>query len=197
MKPRPDCRYPGSAQEALADYVSALLEDKAITNGPNPTQVAPGQADAALVPPWGASNFKCLMADVGGIAVAIPVAKVLGTMAWEHSAVDSTAPVIDTLTNTDGQTVTIIDLARIVLPLDQWPRNRGQDNGGMHPLVLVADGQFGLSVGRLDGEKTVVSQEITWRSEATQRPWLAGTSKSLACAVLDVDALVGLMGSAR
>jgi len=193
---RPGSHYPGSAQEALANYVSVMLEDEAVANASNPTEIASGQPDAPLVPQWGSSNFKCLMVDVGGIAIAIPVTKVLGTMAWEHNVVDTTAPIVDTLKTPDGQRVSVIDVARIVLPLDQWPRNRGQGDGGMHPLVLVTNGQFGLLVDRLNGEKTVISQEITWRSEATRRPWLAGTSKSLACVVLDVDALVGLMGAA-
>lgn len=195
MSSRPDSGSAKSGQEALADYVGALLQDDAALAGSNSGEVAVFER-TPLIPQWGCGSFNCLMVDVGNISLAIAAEKVLGTMAWEHHSSDPTVPILDTLVSPDGQLITIIDVARVVLPRDQWPRNRGKDNGGMSPLVLVADGQFGLLVDRLNGEKTIVSQEVTWRSEATRRPWLAGTSKSLACAVLDVDALLGLMDSA-
>lgn len=194
MSSRYDSRLPRSGQEALTDYVSALLQDDAASAGSNSGETAMFDR-TPLIPQWGSGSFSCLMVVVGSISLAIPVEKVLGTMAWEHHRSDSTVPILDTLVSSDGRLVTIIDVARIVLPRDQWPQNRRKDNGSMFPLVLVADGQFGLLVDRLNGEKTIVSQQVTWRSEATQRPWLAGTSTSLACALLDVDALLGLMDS--
>lgn len=194
MKSHPDSQWAISGQKALADYVGALLETDVASAGSNVDDIA-GYDSAPLVPQWGKGNFECLMVIVGSISLAIPAEKVLGTMAWEYSSSDSTVPVLDTLVSPDGQMVTVIDVARIVLPRDQWPQDRGADNGGMHPLVLVARGQFGLLVDSLKGDKTIASREVTWRSAKTRRTWLAGTSKAQACAVLDVDALLRLMDS--
>lgn len=155
---------------------------------PLPPKVVSGR------PQWGEESFECLLFDVAGLTLAVPLV-CLGTI---HSLEGQT------LTPLFGQpdwflgmlkahtgNIKVIDTARWVMP----ERYRDDFRDDLAFVITIQGFDWGLAVHKVDRSIHLHPDQVKWRSLRTQRPWLAGTVIEHMCALLDVAALAELIES--
>lgn len=167
--------------------------------------VAEAQDAVAVVPPpavvvaggrpdWAAEPFECLLFDVAGLTLAVPLV-CLGTI----------YPLQDQeLTPLFGQpdwflgilpcqagNLKVLDTARWVMP----DRYRDDFREGLQYVISIEGYEWGLAVHQVSRSIRLDPSEVKWRSQRTQRPWLAGTVIEHMCALLDIAALAELIAS--
>ena len=169
-----------------------------VSVGPGPGADAPHAPHAPRVPEWAREPFQCLLFQVAGLKLAVPLARLNGVLPF--------APVTPLPNHSEhflgllphqGRNVRIVDLARVVLAERQL-------QGGLRPaaercrnIVLVAGGAWGLACDGIGDALTLDAGRVRWRSAAGRRPWLAGTVLEHLCALLDTEALVEMLGAGR
>ncbi|WP_201752546.1 CheW domain-containing protein [Pseudomonas knackmussii] len=167
-----DLHVPGSAQMPAAPL--ALLDD--------------GR------PTWAAEPFECLLFDVAGLTLAVPLV-CLGSI--YPLAGKELTPLFGQpdwfLGILPGQAgnLKVLDTARWVMP----ERYREDYREGLQYVISVQGYEWGLAVHQVSRSVRLDPSEVKWRSQRVQRPWLAGTVIEQMCALLDVSALAGLIDS--
>lgn len=145
-------------------------------------------------PSWAAEPFECLLFDVAGLTLAVPLV-----------CLGSIYPLADAeLTPLFGQpdwflgilpsqagNLKVLDTARWVMP----ERYRDDFRDGLQYVISVEGYEWGLAVHQVSRSIRLLPDEIKWRSQRSQRPWLAGTVIEHMCALLDVSALAELIAS--
>ncbi|XEG74372.1 chemotaxis protein CheW [Pseudomonas sp. abacavir_1] len=167
-----DLHRPGSAQMPPAPL--ALLDD--------------GR------PEWAAEPFECLLFDVAGLTLAVPLV-CLGSI--YPLAGKELTPLfgqpdwfLGILPSQSGN-LKVLDTARWVMP----ERYRDDYREGLQYVISVQGYEWGLAVHQVSRSVRLDPSEVKWRSQRQQRPWLAGTVIEQMCALLDVSALAGLIDS--
>lgn len=167
-----DLHRPGSAQMPPAPL--ALLDD--------------GR------PVWAAEPFECLLFDVAGLTLAVPLV-CLGSI--YPLAGKELTPLfgqpdwfLGILPGQSGN-LKVLDTARWVMP----ERYRDDYREGLQYVISVQGYEWGLAVHQVSRSVRLDPSEVKWRSQRQQRPWLAGTVIEQMCALLDVSALAGLIDS--
>ena len=154
----------------------------------------PAAADVDGPPDWAQEPFECLLFDVAGLTLAVPLV-----------CLGSIYPLADTeLTPLFGQpdwflgilpsqagNLKVLDTARWVMP----ERYREDFREGLQYVISVQGYEWGLAVHQVSRSIRLEPDEVKWRSQRSQRPWLAGTVIEHMCALLDVSALAGLIAS--
>ena len=74
-------------------------------------------------------------------------------------------------------------------------RYRDDFREGLQYVISVQGYEWGLAVHQVSRSIRLDPSEIKWRTQRTQRPWLAGTVIEHMCALLDVSALAELIAS--
>ncbi|MEO4048386.1 chemotaxis protein CheW [Pseudomonas sp. CAU 1711] len=145
-------------------------------------------------PEWAEESFECLLFDVAGLTLAVPLV-----------CLGSIYPLADAeLTPLFGQpdwflgllpcqagNLKVLDTARWVMP----ERYRDDFREGLQYVISVQGYEWGLAVHQVSRSIRLQPSEIKWRSQRSQRPWLAGTVIEHMCALLDVSALAELIAS--
>ena len=85
----------------------------------------------------------------------------------------------------------VLDTARWVMP----DRYRDDFREGLQYVISVQGYEWGLAVHQVSRSIRLDPDEVKWRSQRTQRPWLAGTVIEHMCALVDVTALAELIAS--
>lgn len=145
-------------------------------------------------PSWSEEPFECLLFDVAGLTLAVPLV-CLGTI--HPLAGAELTPLFGQpdwfLGILPGQTgnLKVLDTARWVMP----ERYREDFREGLQYVISVQGYEWGLAVHQVSRSIRLAPSEIRWRSQRSQRPWLAGTVIEHMCALLDVSALAELIAS--
>ena len=154
----------------------------------------PAAVDVEGRPNWAEEPFECLLFDVAGLTLAVPLV-CLGSIYPLDGA---------ELTPLFGQpdwflgilpcqagNLKVLDTARWVMP----ERYRDDFRDGLQYVISVEGYEWGLAVHQVSRSIRLDPSEIKWRSQRSQRPWLAGTVIEHMCALLDVSALAGMIAS--
>ncbi|MDR2317815.1 MULTISPECIES: CheW domain-containing protein [unclassified Pseudomonas] len=154
--------------------------------------VPPASVDGR--PVWAAEPFECLLFDVAGLTLAVPLV-CLGSI--YNLAGQELTPLfgqpdwfLGILTCQAGN-LKVLDTARWVMP----DRYRDDFRQGLNYVISVQGYEWGLAVHQVSRSLRLDPSEIKWRSQRGQRPWLAGTVIEHMCALLDVAALAELIAS--
>ncbi|HDS1802062.1 TPA: chemotaxis protein CheW [Pseudomonas putida] len=154
--------------------------------------VPPANVDGR--PAWAAEPFECLLFDVAGLTLAVPLV-CLGSI--YNLAGQELTPLfgqpewfLGILTCQAGN-LKVLDTARWVMP----DRYRDDFRQGLNYVISVQGYEWGLAVHQVSRSLRLDPSEIKWRSQRGQRPWLAGTVIEHMCALLDVAALAELIAS--
>ncbi|CAD5108340.1 CheW domain-containing protein [Zestomonas carbonaria] len=145
-------------------------------------------------PAWAEVPFECLLFDVAGLTLAVPLV-----------CLGSIYPLADQeLTPLFGQpdwflgllpcqagNLKVLDTARWLIP----DRYREDFRQGLQYVISVNGYEWGLAVHQVSRSVRLDPAEVKWRSQRSQRPWLAGTVIEHMCALLDVAALARLIAS--
>lgn len=162
----------------------------------NALRPLPASADGR--PSWAAEPFECLLFDVAGLTLAVPLV-CLGSI--YALAGQTLTPLfgqpdwfLGILPSNSGN-LKVLDTARWVMP----DRYRDDFRQGLQYVISVQGYEWGLAVHQVSRSLRLDPSEIKWRSQRGQRPWLAGTVIEHMCALLDVAELAELIagGGAR
>lgn len=154
----------------------------------------PVEAAPEAHPGWGEEPFECLLFDVAGLTLAVPLV-----------CLGSIYPLADQeLTPLFGQpdwflgilpsqagNLKVLDTARWVMP----DRYRDDFREGLQYVISVQGYEWGLAVHQVSRSIRLDPSEVKWRTQRSQRPWLAGTVIEHMCALVDVTALAELIAS--
>ncbi|GGJ80220.1 CheW domain-containing protein [Pseudomonas matsuisoli] len=152
----------------------------------------PPPANYETPPAWAQEPFECLLFDVAGLTLAVPLA-----------CLGSIYPLNDReLTPLFGQpdwflgilpsqagNLKVLDAARWVMP----ERYRDDFREGLQYVISVQGCEWGMAVHNVSHSIRLDPREVKWRMQRAQRPWLAGTVVEHMCALLDVSALADLL----
>ncbi|WP_342651058.1 CheW domain-containing protein [Pseudomonas sp. REB1044] len=145
-------------------------------------------------PAWAAEPFECLLFDVAGLTLAVPLVCLGSIYSLEGQELTPLFGQPDwflgILTCQAGN-LKVLDTARWVMP----DRYRDDFRQGLHYVISVQGYEWGLAVHQVSRSLRLDPQEIKWRSQRGQRPWLAGTVIEHMCALLDVAELAELIAS--
>jgi purine-binding chemotaxis protein CheW len=145
-------------------------------------------------PVWAAEPFECLLFDVAGLTLAVPLV-CLGSI-YPLAGHDLTPLFgqpdwfLGILPGQNGN-LKVLDTARWVMP----ERYRDDYREGLQYVISVQGYEWGLAVHQVSRSVRLDPSEVKWRSHRQQRPWLAGTVIDQMCALLDVAALAELIAS--
>jgi len=192
----------GGEQEVAAEAAVAVLVEEPTVEPATPLVDVHLPAPDLPVPPahvdgrpvWAAEPFECLLFDVAGLTLAVPLV-CLGSI--YNLAGQELTPLfgqpewfLGILTCQAGN-LKVLDTARWVMP----DRYRDDFRQGLQYVISVQGYEWGLAVHQVSRSLRLDPSEIKWRSQRGQRPWLAGTVIEHMCALLDVAALAELIAS--
>jgi purine-binding chemotaxis protein CheW len=173
-----------------AEPVAPLVELRAPAAPAAPTP--PATVDGR--PAWAAEPFECLLFDVAGLTLAVPLVCLgsIYTLAGQELTPLFGQPdwFLGILTCQAGN-LKVLDTARWVMP----DRYRDDFRQGLQYVISVQGYEWGLAVHQVSRSLRLDPNEIKWRSQRGQRPWLAGTVIEHMCALLDVAELAELIAS--
>ncbi|MDO8698171.1 MAG: CheW domain-containing protein [Pseudomonas sp.] len=145
-------------------------------------------------PSWAQEPFECLLFDVAGLTLAVPLV-CLGTI--YSLAGQELTPLFGQpdwflgLLPTANGNLKVLDTARWVMP----DRYRDEFRDGLQYVISVQGYEWGLAVHQVSRSIRLDPNAVKWRGQRTQRPWLAGTVIEHMCALLDVAVLAELIAS--
>ncbi len=191
-----------SQQQALDVYFDALFHCEATEPEPGeagvtqePVQVV--SAVPAAIEPHAADttagNLRVQVFRVSGLVLAIPVARlraVIDHRPEQHS--QPASPIAGTV-DWQGTQLQIVDTARLILPAERAEKLDKNAAERCRQLLILDDGHWALGCSEIDKEVELADSEVTWRTAAGKRPWLAGMASQRGCAVLDIDGLIQLL----
>jgi len=143
-------------------------------------------------PQWSEQPFECLLFDVAGLTLAVPLVCLGSVYTLDDSKV---TPIFAQpewfvgIMSTPQGNLKVLDTARWVMPERYSPELRNDFN-----YVISIDGcEWGLAVNQVRDSVILNPDDVKWRSKRGQRAWLAGTVIEHMCALLDVSALANLI----
>lgn len=170
-------RQPGAAEE---ESVAA------------PAEAAARVATESQLPDWVETRFQCLLFNVRGLTLAVPLEKLCGITEWTDGVTklpERPAWFLGVMTYRERQ-AGIVDTAGVVMP----ERLDGTTTPTAYAHIIFFDeGRWGLACERVDQVITLGKDQVRWRTSRTKRPWLAGTVVDQMCALLDIDALADMI----
>jgi purine-binding chemotaxis protein CheW len=145
-------------------------------------------------PSWAQEPFECLLFDVAGLTLAVPLV-CLGSIhplaGQELTPLFAQPDWFLGILPTPSGNLKVLDTARWVMP----DRYRDDFRDGLQYVISVQGYEWGLAVHQVSCSIRLDPNAVKWRSQRTQRPWLAGTVIEHMCALLDVTVLAELIAS--
>ena len=147
-------------------------------------------------PAWAEQPFECLLFDVAGLTLAVPLIS-LGSI--YPLDVQELTPLFGQpdwflgLLPCQAGNLRVIDTARWVLA----ERYREEFREGLQYVISIEGYEWGLAVHQVSRSIRLDPADVKWRGERSQRPWLAGTVIEHMCALLDVAALAELIAGSE
>ncbi|MEN0106068.1 MAG: chemotaxis protein CheW [Pseudomonas sp.] len=161
------------------------------------------QADMAPTPPplqldgqpsWGEEPFECLLFDVAGLTLAVPLVclgSIYPLVGQELTPLFGQPDWFLGILPCQAGNLRVLDTARWVMP----DRYRDDFRQGLQYVISVQGYEWGLAVHQVSRSIRLDPNEVKWRSQRSQRPWLAGTVIEHMCALVDVAVLAELIAS--
>lgn len=176
----------------IAPLLQALVPPVVEVHRPPSNTPPPVETDGR--PSWAAEPFECLLFDVAGLTLAVPLVclgSIYSLAGHELTPLFGQPEWFLGILPSQGGNLKVLDTARWVMP----DRYRDDFRQGLQYVISVQGYEWGLAVHQVSRSLRLDPNEIKWRSHRGQRPWLAGTVIEHMCALLDVSALAELIAS--
>lgn len=186
--PEPAAPAPVAEVEEPQVLVPPLVEVHLPPSSPPPPVEADGR------PAWASEAFECLLFDVAGLTLAVPLVclgSIYSLAGHELTPLFGQPEWFLGILPSQAGNLKVLDTARWVMP----DRYRDDFRQGLQYVISVQGYEWGLAVHQVSRSLRLDPNEIKWRSHRGQRPWLAGTVIEHMCALLDVAALAELIDS--
>lgn len=159
-----------------------------------PPSITPPPVSGDGRPSWAAEPFECLLFDVAGLTLAVPLVclgSIYSLEGQELTPLFGQPEWFLGILPSQAGNLKVLDTARWVMP----DRYRDDFREGLQYVISVQGYEWGLAVHQVSRSLRLDPNEIKWRSHRGQRPWLAGTVIEHMCALLDVAELAELIAS--
>ncbi|MDT3231104.1 CheW domain-containing protein [Pseudomonas sp. rhizo25] len=159
-----------------------------------PPSITPPPVTGDGRPAWAAEPFECLLFDVAGLTLAVPLVclgSIYSLEGHELTPLFGQPEWFLGILPSQAGNLKVLDTARWVMP----DRYRDDFRQGLQYVISVQGYEWGLAVHQVSRSLRLDPNEIKWRSHRGQRPWLAGTVIEHMCALLDVAELAELIAS--
>ncbi|MFJ7282382.1 CheW domain-containing protein [Pseudomonas sp. NPDC099000] len=176
----------------IAPLLQALVPPLVEVHLPPSNTPPPVETDGR--PAWAAEPFECLLFDVAGLTLAVPLVclgSIYSLAGHELTPLFGQPEWFLGILPSQAGNLKVLDTARWVMP----DRYRDDFRQGLQYVISVQGYEWGLAVHQVSRSLRLDPNEIKWRSHRGQRPWLAGTVIEHMCALLDVSALAELIAS--
>jgi purine-binding chemotaxis protein CheW len=176
----------------IAPLLQALVPPVVDVHLPPSNTPPPVETDGR--PSWAAEPFECLLFDVAGLTLAVPLVclgSIYSLAGHELTPLFGQPEWFLGILPSQAGNLKVLDTARWVMP----DRYRDDFRQGLQYVISVQGYEWGLAVHQVSRSLRLDPNEIKWRSHRGQRPWLAGTVIEHMCALLDVSALAELIAS--
>ena len=146
------------------------------------------------VPEWAELPFQVLLFTVSRVNLAVPLIALRGILPLQASISQLPGQPVWALgvqLNRDSKVV-VVDTQRLLMP--ELDIAQAEQSKHTH-LLLIGNGERGLSVDCLKGTVTLEKEAVRWRKVAGQRPWYAGIIMENLTVLLDVDGVVEMLAA--
>lgn len=170
---------------------------------PTPIPVPPEEPENTVAqspaPDWIGQELQAMLFKVAGLTLAVPLVDLNGVVEWNEERVTTMPGHADFylgLMSHLNRQIPVVDTARLVLPENKRKLLAGEDpRQRITRVVLINDGRYGLACDEVNEVVTLKADAVRWRSERTQRRWLAGTVIEHMCALVDATAFAELLAN--
>ena len=179
---------------APAPVVTAQVMVEPVVQVHLPPSITPPPVTTDGRPAWAAEPFECLLFDVAGLTLAVPLVclgSIYSLQGQELTPLFGQPEWFLGILPSQAGNLKVLDTARWVMP----DRYRDDFREGLQYVISVQGYEWGLAVHQVSRSLRLDPNEIKWRSHRGQRPWLAGTVIEHMCALLDVAELAELIAS--
>ncbi|MBI3907810.1 MAG: chemotaxis protein CheW, partial [Pseudomonas fluorescens] len=122
-------------------------------------------------PSWAAEPFECLLFDVAGLTLAVPLVclgSIYSLAGHELTPLFGQPEWFLGILPSQAGNLKVLDTARWVMP----DRYRDDFKQGLQYVISVQGYEWGLAVHQVSRSLRLNPNEIKWRSHRGQRPWL-------------------------
>ncbi|GIU36233.1 chemotaxis protein CheW [Shewanella schlegeliana] len=139
-------------------------------------------------------EFQVLFFNVAGLTLAVPLVSLGGIVNLEKvtSLIGRPDWYLGVQQYRDAQ-LNVVDTCAWVMP-EKYDAALAQKVSYQY-VVVLEDSHWGLGCESLINTINIKKSEVNWRSQAGKRPWLAGVVKEQMCGILNVEALVQMLGA--
>ena len=191
-----DTEIPAPAQP-VADDDAATAADHDLPDPEVVTPVAETSQRPVLnleTPPamahWrDAQQHDCLILQLNGLRLAMPLCCADLPKPWPEGVVVWNEGWFQGRYAVDDATRVVVHLAEIIMPGKGIPHREGI-------VVPLLELPWSLRVDDLEGSRRFAATDISWNTQATKRPWLAGMVKGQPLAVIDPLELAKMLAHA-
>lgn len=164
---------------------------------PKPAPEPDAAAPQASTPDWIGQELQAMLFKVAGLTLAVPLVDLNGVVEWDEERVAEMPGHADFylgLMSHLNRQIPVVDTACLVLPENKRQQLAGEDpRKRITRVVLINDSRYGLACDEVNEVVTLKADAVRWRSERTQRRWLAGTVIEHMCALVDATAFAELL----
>lgn len=141
---------------------------------------------------WADSAFECLLFDVAGLTLAVPLTMLGSIYTFEPGQLTPLFGQPDWfigILSTPAGNLKVVESARWVMP-ERYNVDMRKD---LKFVISINGYDWGLAVHQVRHSIRLEPSAVKWRTDRSKRAWLAGTVIEHMCALLDVEVLAQLI----
>lgn len=168
--------------------------ETAIELQPEPEK-EPERISETGVPEWAETRFQCLLFNVSGLSLAVPLVKLNSVIPWDENITETpnqTDWYLGLVQHLQNQ-IKVIDTALLVMPENRHKILENDSKNRRSHILLVDDYKWGLACSSIGDVIWLSKDEVKWRKNKTSRAWLSGTSLEHLCAIMDTEVFAQML----
>ncbi len=151
------------------------------------------------VPEWAQSRFQCLLFNVSGLSLAVPLVKLNSVIPWNEDIThtpNQTEWYLGLIQHLQNQ-IKVIDTALLVMPENRRHKIEEDPNQRFSHILLVDNYRWGLACDSIGDVIWLEKDDVKWRKDKSSRAWLSGTSLEHLCAIMDTEVFAQMLNKAK
>jgi len=161
----------------------------------SPENLVSPPATQTGIPDWAESRFQCLLFQVSGLSLAVPLVKLNSVIPWDENITatpNQTDWYLGLVQHLQNQ-IKVIDTALLVMPENRRNSLKNDAKSRLSHILLVDDYKWGLACSSIGDVIWLKQDEVKWRKNKTSRAWLSGTSLEHLCAIMDTEVFAQML----
>ncbi len=151
------------------------------------------------VPEWAQSRFQCLLFNVSGLSLAVPLVKLNSVIPWNEDIThtpNQTEWYLGLIQHLQNQ-IKVIDTALLVMPENRRDKIEEDPNQRFSHILLVDNYRWGLACDSIGDVIWLEKDDVKWRKNKSSRAWLSGTSLEHLCAIMDTEVFAQMLNKGK